>query len=175
MITSVTPVRAIEGGRVALVGAGFRTEDLPSVTVGDQPSRAVFASSSKIVVAIPSDLEGGPTPIRIDDHPGETVLVTVGAPWATGLHQVDNPVFDPSGNLFVTYSGSRGQEAPVSIFRVTAAGTREPFASGIVNATSMAVGVGACTPNPPSAQIILFRPCEGVFVARVTDPCGPAS
>jgi sugar lactone lactonase YvrE len=53
---------------------------------------------------------------------------------------VDNPVFDLDGNLFVTYSGSRGQEAPVSIFRVTRAGTREPFVSGIVNPTSMALG-----------------------------------
>jgi sugar lactone lactonase YvrE len=64
----------------------------------------------------------------------------VGGPWATGLHQVDNPVFDLEGNLFVTYSGSRGQEAPVSIFRVTRAGTREPYVSGIVNPTSMAIG-----------------------------------
>ena len=125
---------------MAVAGSGFQTEELPAVVVGDQPSRALFASSSKIVVAIPSDLDGGRTPVRLVDVPGETVFVTVGAPWATGLHQVDNPAFDRSGNLFVTYSGSRGQEAPVSIFRVTAAGTREPFASGIVNATSMIFG-----------------------------------
>jgi sugar lactone lactonase YvrE len=79
-------------------------------------------------------------PIRVPGVPGETVFVSLGAKWATGLHQVDNPVFDAEGNLFVTYSGSRGQEAPVSIFRVTRDGTREPFASGIVNATSMALG-----------------------------------
>jgi len=139
-ISSVKPVRAVEGGRVAVEGSGFPTDELPAVTIGDQPLRALFASSSKIVVAIPPDMEGGRTPLRLDDLPGETIFVTVGAPWATGLHQVDNPVFDRSGNLFVTYSGSRGQEAPVSIFRVTAAGTREPFASGIVNATSMALG-----------------------------------
>jgi hypothetical protein len=71
---------------------------------------------------------------------GETVYVSVGGAWATGLHQVDNPVFDFDGNLFVTYSGSRGQETPVSIFRVTRGGTREPFVSGIVNPTSMAIG-----------------------------------
>jgi sugar lactone lactonase YvrE len=70
--------------------------------------------------------------------PGETVYVSIGAPWATGLHQVDNPVFDREGNLFVTYSGSRGQTAPVSVFRVTRAGTREPFVTGIVNPTSLA-------------------------------------
>jgi len=139
-ISSVSPLLAIEGGRVAVEGSGFQTEDLPAVSVGDRPSRALFASSSKIVVAIPPDLDGGPTAVRIADVPGETIFVTVGSPWATGLHQVDNPAFDRAGNLFVTYSGSRGQEAPVSIFRVTAAGTREPFASGIVNATSMIFG-----------------------------------
>ena len=139
-ISSVTPTRAVEGGRVAVQGSGFPLKEPPTVTVGDQPSRALFVSSSKIVVAIPSDLEGGRTPVRIDDLPGETVFVSIGAPWATGLHQVDNPVFDRNANLFVTYSGSRGQDAPVSIFRVTAEGTREPFVSGIVNATSMAFG-----------------------------------
>ncbi len=95
----------------------------------------------------------GPAPIRIEDLPGATAYVSVGGPWATGLHQVDNPVFDADGNLFVTYSGSRGQESPVSIFRVTRAGTREPFVSGIVNATSMAIG--------PDGQLYVSSRFEG--------------
>ena len=37
----------------------------------------------------------------------------------------------------MTYSGSRGQEVPVSIFRVSPSGRRESFVSGIVNPTSM--------------------------------------
>jgi sugar lactone lactonase YvrE len=159
-ITSVAPVRAVEGGRVALVGSGFPTDDPPAITIGDQPARALFASSSKIVIAIPSELEGGRLPVRIDNLPGETVFVTVGAACATGLHQVDNPAFDRDGNLFVTYSGSRGQEAAVSIFRVTAAGTREPFASGIVNATSMAFG--------PDGKLYVSSRFEGA-VYRVDD------
>jgi sugar lactone lactonase YvrE len=159
-ITSVNPLRAVEGGRVAVAGEGFSTEDLPAITVGDQPSRALFASSTKLVVAIPSELDGGPTPVRIDDIPGETIYVSVGAVWATGLHQVDNPVFDREGNLYVTYSGSRGQEAPVSIFRVTVAGTREPFVSGIVNATSMAFG--------PDGHLYVSSRFEGA-VYRVND------
>ena len=81
--------------------------------------------------------------------------------WATGLHQVDNPVFDRNGNLFVTYSGSRGQEAPVSIFRVTRAGTREPFASGIVNATSMAIG--------PDGQLYVSSRFEGAVYRVAPD------
>jgi len=145
---------------VAVQGAGFPTDALPAVTVGEHASRALFASSSKIVIAIPSELDGGPTPVRIDDVPGETIYVTIGSVWATGLHQVDNPVFDRQGNVFVTYSGSRGQEAPVSIFRVTPAGTREPFLSGIVNTTSMAFG--------PDGHLYVSSRFEGA-VYRVDD------
>ncbi len=139
-ISSVAPLRAVEGGRVTLRGYGFPVDKLPDITVGDQPARVLFASSVRIVIALPPDLETGARPIRIEDVVGETVFVSVGGAWATGLHQVDNPVFDVEGNLYVTYSGSRGQEAPVSIFRVTRAGTREPYVSGIVNPTSMAMG-----------------------------------
>ena len=97
------------------------------MTVGGQRALVAFASRTRVVVAVPDDVEPGPAPIRIEDLPGATAYVSVGGSWATGLHQVDNPVFDADGNLFVTYSGSRGQESPVSIFRVTPAGTREPL------------------------------------------------
>ena len=139
-LTSVQPLRAVEGGRVTIHGAGFLAGDSTSVTIGDESARVAFASSRRLIVVIPEGLDGGRLPIRVAGVRGETAYVQIGGEWATGLHQVDNPVFDADGNLFVTYSGSRGQEAPVSIFRVTPAGTREPFASGIVNATSMAIG-----------------------------------
>ena len=139
-ISSVRPLRAVEGGRITIHGSAFPSDRLQTIPLGETPARVAFASSRRLVVTIPEDVEGGPTPVKIPGAPGETAYVSVGAKWATGLHQVDNPVFDAHGNLFVTYSGSRGQEAPVSIFRVTRDGTREPFASGIVNPTSMAIG-----------------------------------
>src|SRR6185295_1434532 len=83
--------------------------------------------------------ESGALPVRIAGVSGETAFVEVAAPLATGLHQVDSPVFDRAGNLYVTFSGTRGQQVPVSIFRVTPNGTRETFSSGIVNPTSMAI------------------------------------
>ena len=138
-VTAVSPVRTVEGGRVVIHGSGFPIDNPSAITIGDVPARVAFASPKRLVIAIPGDLDAGRVPIRIQGLAGEA-YVTVGGRWATGLHQVDNPVFDRDGNLFVTYSGSRGQEAPVSVFRVTASGTREPFVSGIVNATSMAIG-----------------------------------
>jgi sugar lactone lactonase YvrE len=140
-ISSVTPARAVEGGRVTLRGSGFDVDDqLPAIVVGDQPARPVFASSTRLVITIPPEVDGGRVPVRLASDGADTLSVSVAGVWATGLHQVDNPVFDRDGNLYVTYSGSRGQEAPVSVFRVTREGTREPFASGIVNATSLAIG-----------------------------------
>jgi len=159
-ITSVRPPRAVEGGRVTIHGSGFVVDNLLTIPVGEAPARVAFASSRRVVIAISSELEAGQGSIRIPGAPDGTAFISIGTPWATGLHQVDSPVFDAQGNLFVTYSGSRGHEAPVSIFRVTRNGTREPFASGIVNATSMAIG--------PDGQLYVSSRFEGA-VYRVDD------
>src|SRR5688572_12059759 len=141
-VSAIKPLHAIERGRVSIEGSGFPVDAAlpPVVHVGSARARTVYASSLEPTVVVPDGIEGGAPPVRVDSVPGETPLVNIGSQFATGLHQVDNPVFDADGNLYVTYSGTRGQQAPVSIFRVTRAGTREPFASGIVNATSMVMG-----------------------------------
>ena len=45
-ISSVAPLRAVEGGRVTLRGHGFPVDQLPDISVGDQPARVLFASSA---------------------------------------------------------------------------------------------------------------------------------
>ena len=138
-LTSIQPHWAVEGGRVTIHGSGFPVDKLqvPVVTIGDAIARTVYASPNRISVLVPAGLDGGRTTVRVADVPGETALLEVGTPLATGLHQVDNPVFDRDGNLYVTYSGARGQDVPVSIFRVSPSGRRESYVSGIVNPTSM--------------------------------------
>ena len=121
-------------------GSGFSAEAPPVVRLGGHPALVAFVSPTRMVVLVPSDVEGENLPLEIEDDGTEVTRVEVGVPWATGLHQVDNPVFDRDGHLYVTYSGPRGQEAPVSVFRVAIPGAREPFVSGIVNATSLAYG-----------------------------------
>jgi len=133
----------VEGGRLWLRGDGFpppeSTADL--VTMGGQSARLAFASPDRLAVVVPSGLNGGETAVKVAWVPGATLYARVGALLATGLHQVDNPVFGADGALYVTYSGSRGQEASVSVFRIPAGGgAREPFVHGLVNPTSMALG-----------------------------------
>ena len=138
-LASVRPLWAIEGGRVTLEGDGFPVADaLPQVRIGAQPARIAAASSSSITVHVPAGLEGGTTAVRIDELPGETAFVEIGAPLVSGVHHVDSPAYDRHGNLYVTFSGSRGQQAPVSIFLVRPNGTREPFVSDVPNPTSLA-------------------------------------
>src|SRR5262245_19718108 len=151
-LTAIHPSCAIEGGRILLEGSGFPIGDdvsPPEVRIGDVRARVAYASSSRLAVIVPAGLEGGLAPVSVagaaagrSRHAASSdgiPSVQIAAPFATGLHQVDNPVFDHEGNLYVTYSGTRGQEVPVSIFRVRPNGTRETFASGVVNPTSMAV------------------------------------
>jgi sugar lactone lactonase YvrE len=140
-VTAVHPLCAIEGGRITIEGTGFPVAgpSLPGVQVGGAPARVVYASPTQISVIVPSELDGGRAAIRVAGSSHETAFVDLAAPIATGIHQVDSPIFDQDGNLYVTISGTRGQQVPVSIFRVRPNGTREPFSSGIVNPTSMAV------------------------------------
>lgn len=137
-LNAVRPLWAVEGGRVSLEGDGLPVDpDLPLVRVGGVPARLAKASTTALTVVVPEGLDGGQTAIRIDQLPGETAYVEVASPLATGLHQVDSPAYDRHGNLFVTFSGSRGQQAPVTIFIVRPDGTREPFVSEVPNPTSM--------------------------------------
>lgn len=142
VLTSLEPVRVIEGGRLWLRGDGFPQPEstIDLVTIGGVPARMAFAAPDRMAVVVPSGLDGGDTPVKVAWLPGATLYARVGTLLATGLHQVDNPVFGADGNLYVTYSGSRGQEATVSIFKVTASGAREPFVHGLVNPTSMVRG-----------------------------------
>jgi sugar lactone lactonase YvrE len=128
----------VEGASLTLSGEGFRVDPVEEVKVGPTIARVLAASSRELRVAVPTGLEGGETPVRLSRTPGESVSVNLGAPVATGVHQVDSPVFDASGNLYVTFSGTRGQEVPVAVYVVRSDGSREPFVTGIPNPTSMA-------------------------------------
>ncbi len=155
LIASVLPLRAIEGGRVTIFGSGFvvNGSELPDVRFGSERARVVFASSSRLIALVPPGIgDGGRVPIHVAGSNGASVEVATR--FATGLHQVDNPVFDRAGNLYVTYSGTRGLQVPVSIFRVRPNGTRESFASGIVNPTSVAIG--------PDGRLYVSSRFEGV-------------
>jgi sugar lactone lactonase YvrE len=141
-LVALEPLLACPGGVVSVRGARLLAEngDAPQVTLGAHLAQVVSASNVRLSFRVPPNAEGGLTPVRVSTVAGESLMLDVGRTLASGIHLVDSPVFDARGRLYVTVSGARGQQAPVSVFRVDAAGRREPFASGIVNATSMTWG-----------------------------------
>lgn len=142
VLTSLEPVRVVEGGRLWLRGDGFPEPEstIDLVTIGGVAARMAFAAPDRMAVVVPAGLDGGDTAVKVAWLPGATLYARVGTMIATGVHQVDNPVIGAGGHVYATYSGTRGQEAAVSIFRITPSGAREPFVHGLVNPTSMAIG-----------------------------------
>lgn len=161
-IAAIRPLWAVPGGRITIEGTDLVSDAtvIPDVRLGAHPARPVRASSGAVTVVVPAEAEGGHTPVRFEGAFGETAFVEIGERIATGLHQVDSPAIDSDGRVYLTYSGARGEESSVSLFRVGRDGFREPFLSGITNATSMAFS--------PDGQLYVSSRFEGV-VYRVSD------
>jgi hypothetical protein len=140
-ISAVTPLRAIEGGRISIHGEHLLegVTGPPAVRIGAAEARVVRASPTQIDVLVPPG-EAGRLPIRIEGVTGATAFLDVGSRLAEGLHLVDNPVVDRDGTVYATFSGTRSQQAAVSIYRIRPDGSREPFGSGIANPTSLVFG-----------------------------------
>ena len=64
--------------------------------------------------------------------------IKVAVPIADNLHPVTNPALDAEGNIFVTFSGSRGQKVPVAIFKIDTNYNLKPFLAEMMNPTAIA-------------------------------------
>ena len=171
-ITAVRPASAVEGGRITIEGTDLASNGAgaPEVLVGTRPARVVHASPQTLSVIVPRGLAGGCTPIRLAGASGETAVIDVGVRVATGLHQVDNPAVDRDGVLYFTYSGARGEQTPVSLFRVRRDGFREPFLTGITNATSTAFAPDGQLHVSSRFDGTVYRVgLDGSFERRVSD------
>jgi sugar lactone lactonase YvrE len=49
---------------------------------------------------------------------------------------------DGEGNIYVTFSGARGQRVPVSLYKITANYSVKPFVTSLVNPSGLAIGPG---------------------------------
>jgi sugar lactone lactonase YvrE len=139
-LTGIDPPAVLPGARLWLRG-----EDVPTaaaldsaVSIGGMPARVLFAAPDRVAVEVPDGVDAGSAAVRAPWLPGATAFVEIGVPLATGLHVVDSPVCDADGRVFTAFSGPRGQETPVSVYRIDRDGGREPYVTGIVNATSLA-------------------------------------
>jgi sugar lactone lactonase YvrE len=141
-VTSVEPCAAITGGEIAIRGEGFvaNGDARPVVRFGDAPATVLVSSPTRLVVKVPEGVASGMLTVASGSAVSEPRPVAVGRTLSDNLHPVANPAIDAQGNIFTTFSGSRGQKVPVSVFRVTRRGERKPFVHDLMNPTGLAFG-----------------------------------
>jgi sugar lactone lactonase YvrE len=108
------------------------------VTIGDMDAPIVIGSDSYVIVRVPDGASAGELVVEAGNQSSRAWTCDVGIQIADNLHPVGNPAVDAFGNIFVTFSGSRGQKTPVSVYKVDLNYHVKPFVSDIMNATGLA-------------------------------------
>lgn len=137
-ISNVTPVAAIPGGEFQIRGAGLARSDRPRVTIGDVDAPIVIGSDSYVIVRVPDGASAGELVVEAGDQSSRAWTCDIGVQIADNLYPVGNPAVDAYGNIFATFSGSRGQKTPVSVYKIDLNYSVKPFVSDLMNATGLA-------------------------------------
>lgn len=163
-IQQILPAAAIPGAEIVVeLAPGAANSE--RVTIDGIEAHVVAASTHRVLVLVPSEIDGGEVNVTVssgpdDSQPSEPGRLLVGTRLAGDLHPVANPAFDPAdGSLYVTRSGSRGEHVPVSLYRITSEGIVEEFSGDITNPTGIAFS--------PRGQIYVTSRLDGT-VYRVS-------
>jgi sugar lactone lactonase YvrE len=140
-IESVKPAAALPGGEVSLLGSGFGVHNhrRPQVQFGSVEASLILAAEDLLIARVPEGAAGGAVRVRMGSIESAPFPIALGVQIADNLHPVGNPAVDAHGNVYVTFSGQRGQKVPVSLYKVTANHTVKPFITELMNPTGLAL------------------------------------
>jgi len=137
-ISQVTPPAAIAGGELQIRGKGFARPERPRVTIGEVGAPVIVGSDSMVIARVPEGATAGELVIASGGQASQSWACDIGVLVAENLHPVANPVVDSFGNIFATFSGSRGQKVPVAVFKIDLNFAMKPFINDLMNATGLA-------------------------------------
>lgn len=139
-IEAVQPGAALPGGEVRILGKSLRPHELrrPRVQFGELDASVLISSDEFLIARVPEGAVSGPVIVTANSHVSNPHQVKVAVPIADNLHPVANPALDAEGNIYVTFSGSRGQKVPVAIFKIDTNYNIKPFLADMMNATAIA-------------------------------------
>ncbi|HXM95561.1 MAG TPA: IPT/TIG domain-containing protein [Candidatus Dormibacteraeota bacterium] len=140
-IDRITPGAAIPGGEITIHGSGFvsRAQAIPVVRFGEAEATLALASENRLIARVPEGAAGGMVRVASAAHESPPHPVAIGLQIADNLHPVANPAVDGNGNIYVTFSGPRGQRVPVSLYKITANYSVKPFVTSLINPSGLAV------------------------------------
>lgn len=139
-IEAIDPPASLPGGEVRIIGKSLKPPKLgrPHVTFSGTPGAIVISSEEFVIARVPFGAHSGQVTIRTNGHVSNGREMKIAQPIAENLHPVSNPALDLEGNIYVTFSGSRGQKVPVSIYKIDTNYNVRPFLSELMNATGVA-------------------------------------
>ena len=142
-LTSLRPTAAMPGGEITLEGTGLGPG--LAAEIGDVTALVMLARSTSAIVRIPEGVLPGELVVAGGGTVSNALSVEVAVAMAENLHPVASPAVDADSNVYTTLSGSRGQETPVSVFRIAPSPEGiihelRPYVRGILNATGLAFG-----------------------------------
>lgn len=139
-IEAVTPSAALPGGEIRILGSGLHPPELrrPRVRFGEAEGTVVISSDDFLVARVPEGAASGSVVVSTNGHSSNAQQIKLATTIAENLHPVTNPALDVEGNIYVTFSGSRGQKVPVSIFKIDTGYNVKPFLTDMMNATAIA-------------------------------------
>ena len=126
-----------------MVNFRFRGEGLREVTGRGSPSAksrrpSIIGSDSFLIVRVPEGVSEGELVVQNGDMASQAWTCDIGIQIADSLHPVANPAVDTFGNVFTTFSGSRGQKVPVAVYKIDLNYNVKPFINDLMNATGLA-------------------------------------
>lgn len=139
-IEALQPSAALPGGEVRITGRALRPAELtrPKVQFGDMEGSVVISSDDFLVARVPEEAASGPVVVSTNGHTSNPQQIRVAVEIAENLHPVANPALDREGNIYVTFSGTRGQKVPIAIFKIDTNYNVKPFLAEMMNPTSIA-------------------------------------
>jgi sugar lactone lactonase YvrE len=109
------------------------------VTIGDVGAPVIIGSDSLVIARVPEGTSDGELVIESGSNTSESWACDIGVMIADSLHPVASPAVDSFGNIYTTFSGSRGQKVPIAVYKVDLNFNLKPFINEMMNATGLAL------------------------------------
>jgi sugar lactone lactonase YvrE len=140
-IEKVKPAAALPGGEIAIEGSGFGTRNhtRPQVQFGPAEGSLMLAAENLLIARVPEGAAGGAVRVKMGSIESAPYPISLGVQVADNLHSVANPAVDAEGNVYVTFSGQRGQKVPVSLYKITLNQMVKPFVTELMNPSGLAI------------------------------------
>src|ERR1700737_4709799 len=141
-IDRLAPAAAIPGGEITVYGSGFTSRHgaRPLVRFGEAEAPIARASTSRLIARGRKNAGGGTIQVVKGQSESQPFPVSIALQIADNLHAVANPAVDALGNIYVTFSGPRGQRVPVSLYKISSSYAVKPFVTSLINPTGLAIG-----------------------------------